>query len=364
MTLAKVGIIGAGQLGQMLGFAAQTLDIECVFLDPGDNPPAACTGEILKYAFDSDEGLSKLANSVDVVTYEFENVPVEAVRRLPEGTPVYPAPRALEVAQDRLFEKRLFQALGIPVPEFRQVDSVHDLRNACDDLGLPVVLKTRKLGYDGKGQIIVQSESQIDKAVASLGNSDLIAEQWVPFEFETSAIGARTVSGKIRYYPLTVNEHRNGILHMSRAPGESTVLEEKGNAYLERLMLELDYVGVLALELFVKNGELLANEFAPRVHNSGHWTIEGAETSQFENHLRAILDMPPGRTDMKSPAGMLNLIGKMPRDLTHFETAPCFLHDYGKSARPGRKLGHVTVIAHSPAERDSILKKLAKSQNL
>ncbi len=362
--MTKVGIIGAGQLGQMLGYAAPALDVECVFLDPGDDPPAASAGPVLKYAFDSEEGLNRLAESVDVITYEFENVPVAAVRKLPAGTLVYPPPRALEVAQDRIAEKTLFQALDIPVPGFRAVDSAGDLRAACGELGFPVVLKTRRLGYDGKGQVIVREDAAIDDAVAKLGGSDLIAEQWVPFAFEASAIGVRNVSGDTRFYPLSINEHRDGILHISRAPGASAELAELGNAYLERLLLELDYVGVLALELFVVGDRLLANEFAPRVHNSGHWTIEGAETSQFENHLRAILDMPPGATGMRAPAGMLNLIGEMPADRAPFEEAPCHLHDYGKAPRPGRKLGHVTVVTNDPGERDSILEKLAKSLNL
>ena len=362
--MTKVGIIGAGQLGQMLGYAAPSLGVECIFLDPGDDPPAASAGQVLKYAYDSKEGLDNLAGAVDVITYEFENVPVDGVRGLPDGTAVYPPPIALEVAQDRLSEKTLFEELGIPVPGFHPVDSANDLRDAAEKLGYPMVLKTRRLGYDGKGQIVVRDEAKIDESVAALGTTGLIAEQWVPFDFETSAIGARNVSGELKFYPLSVNEHRNGILHISRAPGEYPDLEKLANAFLEKLMLSLDYVGVLALELFVKDGQLLANEFAPRVHNSGHWTIEGAETSQFENHLRAILDLPPGPTGMTAAAGMLNLIGEMPENREPFETPPCHLHDYGKEPRPGRKLGHVTVVAPNATDRDQILEKLAKSLNI
>jgi len=361
--MTRVGIIGAGQLGQMLGYAGQTLGLECVFLDPSDNPPAASAGPVLRFAFDSEDGLNKLAADVDVITYEFENVPVEAVRNLPEGTKVYPPPQALEVAQDRLSEKTLFEKLGIPVPGFRAIDSAADLHAACDALGLPIVLKTRRLGYDGKGQRIVRERSEVESAVAELGGTDLVAEQWVPFDFEVSAIGARSVSGEIAHYPLSRNEHQDGILLISRAPAEHETLQATATQFLERLMRELDYVGVLALELFVKDDTLLANEFAPRVHNSGHWTIEGAETSQFENHLRAILDMSPGPTDSPAPAGMLNLIGTLPEDRAPFETPPCVMHDYGKAPRPGRKLGHVTVVANDPHERDKILEKLAKSLN-
>jgi len=362
--VTTVGIIGAGQLGQMLGYAARRLDIDCIFLDPAEDPPAASAGPVLKYGFDSEEGLNRLAKAADVITYEFENVPVAAIRKLPADTPVFPPPRALEVAQDRLSEKTLFQQLGIPVPDFRAVDSADELRSVCRELEFPVVLKTRRLGYDGKGQRVVRDDADIDDAAAALGETGLIAEQWVPFDYETSAIGVRNVSGECRFYPLSVNEHRDGILHISRAPGESGKLASEANACLERLMLELNYVGVLALELFVRNDRLLANEFAPRVHNSGHWTIEGAETSQFENHLRAILDMPIGPTGMTAPAGMLNLIGRMPDDRSLFEKSPCHLHDYGKSPRPGRKLGHVTVITDDPRERDSTLEKLAKSLNI
>jgi len=361
--MTRIGIIGAGQLGQMLGYAGQRLGVECIFLDPADNPPAAAVGPVLKFPFDSEQGLAQLAGEVDVITYEFENVPVNAVRRLPDGTSVYPPPRALEFAQDRLAEKNLFRRLSIPVPGFRAVDSAEDLHNASHELGLPIVLKTRRLGYDGKGQRFVRNQEEFDASVEELGATDLIAEQWVDFDFEVSAIGARNASGEVIHYPLSQNEHRNGILHVSRAPVEYAALQETATDYLERLMHELEYVGVLALELFVKGDSLLANEFAPRVHNSGHWTIEGAQTSQFENHLRAILNLPPGPTEMTATAGMLNLIGTMPEDRTSFENPPCFLHDYGKEPRPGRKLGHVTVVASDAAERDEILGKLAKLLN-
>ena len=362
--MARIGIIGAGQLGQMLGYAGQRLGVECIFLDPADNPPAATVGPVLRFPFDSEEGLARLAGEVDVITYEFENVPVAAVRSLPDGTVVYPPPQALEFAQDRLAEKNLFRKLAIPVPGFRAVESAEDLRAASLELGLPIVLKTRRLGYDGKGQRIVRNEEEIDASIEELGAADLIAEQWVDFDFEVSAIGARNASGEVIHYPLSQNEHRNGILHLSRAPGDYASLQRTATRYLERLMHELDYVGVLALELFVKEDSLLANEFAPRVHNSGHWTIEGAQTSQFENHIRAILDMPPGPTGMTAPSGMLNLIGTMPEDRAPFEKPPCYLHDYGKEPRPGRKLGHVTVVVSDPSERDEILGKLAKSLNL
>ena len=357
--MPKIGVIGAGQLGQMLGFAGLRMGLEFVFLDPAEDPPAAVVGPVLKYPFDSREGLAELAAATDIITYEFENVPVAAIERIAIDTPVYPPLNALQHAQDRMAEKTLFQSLEIPVPEFHPIDSPVELRSAAREIGLPIVLKTRRLGYDGKGQIIVRAEAEIETACAKLGGSDLIAEQWVPFDREISAIGARSVSGEIAHYPLTCNVHDDGILRVSRAPAEAVGLEETAQLYLRAVLEGLDYVGVLALELFVTSDGLLANEFAPRVHNSGHWTIEGANTSQFENHLRAILDMPLGDTRMLGFAGMLNLIGSMPNDLAALNSEPGHLHDYGKAPRPGRKLGHATVVTATAAERDTALERLA-----
>lgn len=361
--MQKIGIIGAGQLGQMLGHAGQPLGIQCVFLDPSDNPPAASAGPVLQYPFDSAEGLARLAGLTDVITYEFENVPVRAIETLSKQTTVHPPAKALEKAQDRLAEKELFRALGIPLPAFRTVDSVSDLNSAIKVLGLPLVLKTRRLGYDGKGQRIVRDDAGIEAAFGELGGDELIAEQWVPFDREVSAIGARNVRGDTVFYPLTENVHENGILSVSRAPVDDDELSAVGNDLLARLFAELDYVGVLALELFVTGDRLLANEFAPRVHNSGHWTIEGANTSQFENHLRAILDMSLGDTGMRGSAGMLNLIGTLPADPRPFQQTPCHLHGYGKRARPGRKLGHVTVVTKDANDRETVLGRLSKCLN-
>jgi len=359
--MKTIGVIGAGQLGQMLGFAGQSLGLEFVFLDPADSPPAAAAGTVLRFPFDSREGLAKLAAMSDLITYEFENVPVAALDNITADTPVYPPAEALLHAQDRLAEKQLFTSIDIPVPGFRTIDSVEDLEQAAAGIGLPIVLKTRRLGYDGKGQQIVRKGDDFQQAVANLGGTDLIAEEWVPFDREVSIIGSRSVRGDICIYPLSENEHKNGILNVSRAPADGTGLETVAQRYLTDPLERLDYVGTLALELFVIDGRLLANEFAPRVHNSGHWTIEGAATSQFENHLRAILDMPLGEPDMRGKAGMLNLIGSMPGVLPEVEGCTSHLHDYGKSPRPGRKLGHITVIADSVAERDAALSKIAEN---
>lgn len=361
--MTTIGVIGAGQLGQMLGYAGQRLGLEFVFLDPSENPPAASVGPVLRYPFDSKEGLGKLAEASDIITYEFENVPVDAIGIIATDISVFPPALALEKAQDRLSEKELFVSLDIPVPAFRTVDSEDDLRQACKDIGMPIVLKTRRLGYDGKGQKIVRNDADIEAAVTDLGGRNLIAEQWVPFDREVSAIGARSVGGDTVIYPLTENEHRDGILSVSRAPADADDLSDVAGDYLNRILSRLDYVGVLALELFVVGDELMANEFAPRVHNSGHWTIEGAETSQFENHLRAILDMPLGSTGMRGFAGMLNLIGTMPRKDSSLENPNWHLHDYGKAPRPGRKLGHITVVDKCASGRDEALSKLANSLN-
>lgn len=358
--MQRIGIIGAGQLGQMLGFAGSELGIDCQFLDPAKNPPAAQAGKVLRYPFDSAEGLAELAAGCDVLTYEFENVPVAAVDQIAATTPVYPPPNALRLAQDRLREKNLFTNLGIPFPGFETVDSKTDIPRAASNLGYPIVLKTRRLGYDGKGQELVRDEADFQSAFTALGGKDLIAEEWIQFNYEVSAIGARNEAGDIAIYPLTENKHDRGILSVSRAPVTNKALAPAAEGYLRVLLENLDYVGVLALELFVVGDRLLANEFAPRVHNSGHWTIEGARTSQFENHLRAIAGLPLGPTDMQGTAGMLNLIGTMPCNLDEIDATTCFVHDYGKSPRPGRKLGHITVVAEDESGRDEALIRLGK----
>ena len=346
----RIGIIGAGQLGQMLGFAARDLGVECRFVDPSDNPPASACGDVIQKPFDDAEALAELAATCDVITYEFENVPVEALGKIDSSVPVYPPAAALRHSQDRLAEKRLFDQLDIPLPGYRVVDTREDMEAAVDALGLPVVIKTRRLGYDGKGQFVIRERGDIDKAWAELGNNDLIAEQWINFDFEISCIGTRNVSGDIVIYPLSRNVHKSGILSTSRSPIDEPELAERAETYVRRMLGSLAYVGTLALELFVYDGDLLANEFAPRVHNSGHWSIEGSETSQFENHIRAVMNQRLGSTASVGHAGMVNLIGTIPaaaRELKHG-----VLHDYGKAPRPGRKLGHITVTAATAAARD------------
>ena len=349
----RIGIIGAGQLGQMLGFAARNLGSQCRFIDPADNPPAAVCGDVMQRPFDDANALATLAAECDVITYEFENVPVEALRLIDDKVPVYPPVAALRHAQDRLNEKRLFASLDIPLPGYLAIDTRSEMAVAAAKLNLPMVIKTRRLGYDGKGQFVVREQRDLDAAWKLLGDQPLIAEQWVPFDFEVSCIGVRNVAGEVAIYPLSHNVHIDGMLRTSKSPLAAPALVEKASGYMRRLLEHLDYVGVLALELFVQGNALLANEFAPRVHNSGHWTIEGSRTSQFENHLRAIMNMPLGSTASRGHAGMVNLIGEIPAAVRALEIGQ--LHDYGKTPRHGRKLGHITVIEDHADARDALL---------
>ena len=354
----RIGIIGAGQLGQMLGFAARAHGHTCFFLDPAARPPAAKVGPVIQAPFDDPVALAVLAEKCDVLTYEFENVPVEAVAQFADAVPIYPPLDALRQAQDRLSEKRLFQSLDIPVPAYLPVDAAADIERAISTVGLPMVIKTRRLGYDGKGQFVLRDAGQANTAWQQLGPAALIAEQWVAFDYEVSAIGVRGVDGNIKTYCLTHNEHAEGILRVSRAPVENDALTGQADDYVCRMLEHLDYVGVLALELFVVDGALLANEFAPRVHNSGHWTIEGAETSQFSNHVLTVAGEPPRSTSNRGHAGMLNLIGSIPAAAR--QLAAGALHDYSKEPRSGRKLGHITVVADTAGDRDRLLGEIGE----
>ncbi len=285
-----------------------------------------------------------------LVTYEFENVPVEAARFLAERVPVYPPPAALEAAQDRFAEKSLFRKLGIATTEFSAVSNSSELDVALKTIGLPAVLKTSRMGYDGKGQWILRSTEDVAKAKSELPPVKLILERFVPFTRELSVLAVRSLNGETAIYPLVENHHRSGILRLSLAPAprlDAPIQRAAENA-AHRVLESLNYAGVLALEFFEHQGELLVNEMAPRVHNSGHWTIEGAVTSQFENHLRAVLGLPLGSTGLTGHCAMLNLIGDLPESAEVLAVPDAHLHLYGKSPRPGRKLGHVTLRALSP----------------
>lgn len=338
-----VGIVGGGQLARMLALAGYPLGLQFLILDPVADACAGQVAELIQGAYDDPVCLAQLAERADVITFDFENVPADAVRDL--QIEVFPPPNALSVAQDRLHEKTLFQELSIPTPAFADVLSLDDLIAAVDEIGLPAVLKTRRLGYDGKGQRILHNPNELAAAYDALGNTPLILEQFIAFEREVSILAVRGKTGEIVFYPLAENEHQEGILHLSRAPFESLSLTAQAQDYVTRLLEHLDYCGVLALELFVADSELLANEIAPRVHNSGHWTIEGAETSQFENHLRAGLGLPLGATTARGHSAMLNCIGELAQQEIVLTVPGAHFHDYGKAARAGRKVGHITLRA-------------------
>jgi 5-(carboxyamino)imidazole ribonucleotide synthase len=273
---------------------------------------------------------------------------------------IRPSPAALETSQDRMLEKALFAKLKIPVAAHAPIDSRRELLEAVQNIGMPGVLKTRRLGYDGKGQFVLREPSQIDEAWAAMGASGLIYEKFQKFSRELSLVGARSAAGRTVFYPLSANTHIGGILRYSSAPYRNTRLERRAREYLKRVMDALAYVGVLTLEFFVVNGQLIANEMAPRVHNSGHWTIEGCITSQFENHLRAICDLPLGSTRAVGHTAMVNFLGDMPDRERLMALDGLAFHDYGKQARPGRKLGHCTILKSRPRERDLALGKALK----
>ncbi len=362
-----VGILGGGQLGRMLGLAGIPLGATLRFFEPASDAPAAVVGAIIGGSYDDEAALLHFVEGVDVVTYEFENVPVAAARFLAERLPVFPPPVALETAQDRLVEKQFFRDLGIPTPPFAAVDSRDDLVAAVETLGLPAVLKTRRMGYDGKGQMVLRTAADVDQAWETLGTTPLILEGFVAFRRELSILAVRGRTGETAFYPLVENHHREGILRRSNAPAPdvSTASQTAAESYARRALDALGYVGVLAIELFETDDALIVNECAPRVHNSGHWTIEGAATSQFENHMRAVLGLPLGSTALRGTSVMLNIIGEHPNSAAVLATPDTHLHLYGKSERPGRKLGHITVVGDTSArayERAAVIEGLGSAE--
>jgi 5-(carboxyamino)imidazole ribonucleotide synthase len=341
----NIGILGAGQLGRMLALAGYPLGFRFRFLDRAREPAAADLGEVVTADFQDYNALARFADGLDLVTYEFENVPVGAAEFLAGKLPVYPPPVALASAQDRWEEKRFFARLGIPTARTLPAESLEELRAALAAVGTPAVLKTRNLGYDGKGQFVIRAPAEAERAWRELHGVRLIVESLVQFDRELSIIGVRGRDGATAFYPLAENHHEDAILRVTiaPAPGITPELQQLAERHLTAIMEALDYVGVLALELFQRGAELLGNELAPRVHNSGHWTIEGSVASQFENHLRAITGLPLGSTETIGHCAMVNLIGRMPdrRELLSIEGA--HLHLYGKESRARRKLGHVTI---------------------
>ena len=342
----KVGVLGGGQLARMLAQAGRPLGVECRFLSPDPHACATPFGDHLCVAYDDPIGQRRLADWADVLTYEFENVPVAAVESLERLRPVYPSSAALAASQDRLVEKRRFQELGLATADFRAVETLSDLHAAAAELGLPAILKSRVQGYDGKGQTLVRQVTDLPAAWDIVGRVPSILEALVPFDRELSIIAARARTGAIVFYPLSENHHRQGILRLSLSRA-GDVMQAQAESMIRRLLDDLDYVGVLALELFQVGDRLLANEMAPRVHNSGHWTIEAAPTSQFENHLRAICGLPLGATTPVQQAAMVNFIGDVPPEAEVTAIAGASHHAYGKAPRPGRKVGHVTLTCQS-----------------
>lgn len=357
----RVGILGGGQLARMTALAGWPLGVRFLQLAP-EAEVAAGIVDTLSADYSDEAALAEFAARVDVVTFESENVPVETARFLAERVPVRPGPVALAAAGDRWAEKDLFTRLDIPTTRYVKVGAAADLQQALQQVGLPAVAKTRRLGYDGRGQLVCRTEEELLSAFDRLGGVPLLCEEWIPFQRELSIVGVRSLDGQTRCYSPSENVHESGILRASLAPAPD--LDDKvvrnAESYLRRIMDHLEYVGVMALEMFQHAGGLLANEIAPRVHNTGHWTIEGAVTSQFENHVRAIVGWPLGSTANVRHAVMLNIIGETPSHPELLALEGTHVHAYGKQARAGRKLGHVTVLTGSAAEGRARLEQLRK----
>ena len=345
---STIGIIGGGQLGRMMALAAARLGYRCHIFDPHEAPCAAeVSGQSTRGDFDDEAALVRFAASCDVVTYEFENVPVGPLAAIRDK--LRPATRSLEIAQDRVAEKEFLGSLDIPIAPWRKVDNAADAEAAEDALSLPLVFKTRRLGYDGKGQAWARDPGSAAATFASIDQQPAVAETAIAFDSEFSVIVARWADGTTASWDIIENEHRGGILHRSRVPArvEVEMQSEQARAMALRIVAALDHVGVLTVEFFATGNGPMVNEIAPRVHNSGHWTIEGAVTSQFEQHVRAICDLPPGATARSSAsAEMENLIGRDVDRWPDFVAEDrAYLHLYNKGeARPGRKMGHVTRV--------------------
>lgn len=363
--MTTVGILGGGQLARMLALSGAPLGVRFLVMDTSAEACAAQFAPMVVGDYRDEAMLAEFASRIDVATFDFENVPAESARWLSARVPVFPSPRALATAQDRLAEKTLFRELGIPVPDFAPVATREELDAAVARIGTPCILKTRRLGYDGKGQFRLRAAADVAPAWEALGAQagkvGLILEAFVPFERELSVVAVRGRDGDFRTWPLTENWHVDGVLSASLAPAAvDAALEATAVAHARALAEALDYVGVFALELFCRDGVLLANELAPRVHNSGHWTIEGSETSQFQNHLRAVLGLPLGDTRLVGRACMLNWIGEMPDPAPVLREAGGHWHDYGKSPRAGRKVGHATLRADAAGELADALRRVGE----
>ena len=348
-----VAVLGGGQLGRMLGFAGNRINVTCKFLDPSPVASAIAAGELLVGELNDFAAVARLAKEATVLTYEWEGVDPGAIVAQGNTPPVRPSVRALKIARDRGQEKQLLRDLDIPLANFAVIENEGDIEAALNHVGFPAVLKTQFGGYDGKGQARVNSLDELSVAVKGFAGAPLTLEELVLFTRELSLIAVRSLTGETVYYPLVENLHADGILRITRAPALDLMGSLEGmqdqqkiaEGYARSILDELDYVGVLTLELFEGNDQLLVNEIAPRVHNSGHWTIEGAQCSQFENHLRAILGDPLGSPEAIGASAMVNCLGVMPDPEALNSLPDTYLHDYGKDLRPNRKVGHVTITA-------------------
>ncbi len=347
--MTTVGVLGGGQLGRMLALAAAPLGIRCLVVEPGDDPPAGVAAEVIKAPYGDAGALAELARRCDVVTVELEGVPADALTWLAERVPVWPPPAAVAATADRLTEKQLLASAGIATAPW-----------SAGRVAMPggTLVKARRGGYDGRGQVLVPAGD--DLALSSTLGDDVISEALVGFDRELSIVAARGIDGQTACYPVVENEHREGILRrtLAPAPGLTPALQDSAEAVAHRFLDATGYVGVVAIELFQVGDDLLANEVAPRVHNSGHWTIEGAETSQFEQHLRAITGLPLGSPEPRGVSAMVNLIGDVPEVATLLRVPGAHVHLYGKSPRPARKLGHVTITAPDATELNARLTAL------
>lgn len=358
----RIGVLGGGQLGRMLGLAGHRLGMALRFLDRKQDACAGDVGPLISAPFTDHTAVERFADGLDVATYEFENIPVETVAVLTQHVPVHPGIKALRTTSDRWSEKQLFVDCGVPVAPYSQVSSKDELESAVQTVGLPAVIKTRRMGYDGKGLLHIHSEHDAAGAWEHFEQNEFIFEQLVEFDREASVIGARDVDGNIVIYPLVENQHRAGILVRSVAPAANVTesLQNKATMYFQKIADTLNYVGVLVIEFFEKDGELYANEMAPRVHNTGHWTIDGAATSQFENHLRAIAGLPLGSTEPRGWSVMVNLIGGNPPLASMLSIPGVNVHLYNKTPRPGRKIGHVTKVVSRASDVPSTIEELER----